>query len=144
MKKKGWIRIIEAFFAILLVIIILILVVNKQDTQKKDNSPIIYNSEIFIIRSVQLNNTIRKDILNVNDATLPINSDNESFLQNVKQEIILKTPGYLTCDVQICKVDSICNYWKNINKEIYAQSTLITATLKDYNPKKLKLFCLLK
>ena len=68
-NKKGWIRVFEAITAIFLIAIV-VLIILANSTVKEDNFfKEIYNAEIFILRDIQLNNTLRTEIINV--ATLP-------------------------------------------------------------------------
>lgn len=139
-NKKAWIKIIEAFFSAMLVMVILILVVNQQSNQTGVRSDLIYNSEISIIRVIQLNNTLRGEVIN-QSLSVPVNSENSSFPSILNNTITLATPGGIECETQICEMNSTCNYWKNSKTNIYAQETLISANLTNYNPRKLKLFC---
>ena len=64
-NRRGWIRIVEAFTAILILAGIVLIVVGNQGIKKPDNSEQIRNSEISILREVQLNETLRTEILSV-------------------------------------------------------------------------------
>jgi len=144
MNKKGWIRIVEAFLAAIFILVIAIVMINQQSLKQPDSSSIIYNSEISIIRNIEMNNTLRGEILNVIDLDLPLNSDNITFPSEVKVKISSLTPSFLSCGAQICNTNDSCNYWKNTKNELYSQDVLITANLTNYNPRKLKLFCTTK
>lgn len=143
-NKRGWVEILEAFFAALLITAVLLLAINNSNSQQNDSSQLVYNSQIFILRTIQLNDTLRNEIINVADSTLPINSDNSSFPTDINSTIASLTPGQLACGAEICQTNDTCNFWQSINKDIYVQNILITATLQGYDPKKLKLFCWLK
>jgi|TARA_B100001971_G_C18077212_1_gene476322 hypothetical protein len=136
-QKKAWIRIIEAFVTILLITGILLIVLNKGYISKNDNSEKIYEDEQVILREIQLNNSLRQEILNI--GVLPVEWNNLS--ENVKNKIIFETPSYLNCEAKICSVNEICVLNEISNKDIYVQKTIITATLEKNNPRQLKLFC---
>jgi len=61
-NNKGWIRIVEAFIAVLIVIGAAIIVVGG-GIQIEGISEKVYDIEISILREIQLNNTLRSEIL---------------------------------------------------------------------------------
>ena len=139
-NKSGLIRIIEAFAMILIITGILLTVLNKGYISKSDNSEKIYEIEQAILREIQLNNSLRNEILALED--LPIEWEN--FPLNVKNEIISEAPINFECEAKICNLHDLCGLNKEIEKEIYVQKTIITANLEKYSPRKLKIFCWVK
>ena len=137
MEKRGWIRIIEAFVMILLITGILLIVLNKGYILKNDNSQEIYENEQWILREIQLNNSLRQEILNI--GVLPVEWDN--FPENVKNKIISETKSYLNCEAKICDLNDVCVLSEISDKDIYVQKVIITTTLEKYSPRQLKLFC---
>jgi hypothetical protein len=145
MNKRGWIKIIEAFFAALMIIVVAIIIVSNNNTpQSSSNSVQIYNAEIYTLRVIELNNTLRSEILNLDNSSFPLYWDNVSFPNEVKQAINFRTASYLSCEAQICNPTDQCDYAGQAQDEIYVQSILITATNSTYSPRKLKLFCWIK
>lgn len=142
-SKKGWLRVVEAFLSALLIIVILVLVsVNQQNSKQSGDSAQFYNLEVSAIRGIELNSTLRSEVIAVPDASLPINSETDpATLSEIISAINSKIPSSLSCEVQICKPDSICDYWKDTAVSIYSQQVLVTANLTNYDPKKLKIFC---
>ena len=103
MNKRGWIRIVEAFLAILLVTAVLVIVVNQQNTKQNDSSSKVYNYEIYILRIIELNDTLRNQIIGVSSSLLPLTSDNETYFPaNVINQINLATPGSFVCAADSC------------------------------------------
>ena len=141
-NKRAWIRIVEAFVAILLIIGVLLIVLNKGYIGKKDISAEVYNVEISILREIQLNDALRNDILNANPPVEWGDFKSED-LGVLKNKIISRLPNYLDCEAKICEVEDICVISKDLEKDVYAQSVIITTTLEtpEYNPRQLKLFC---
>lgn len=139
-NKRGWIRIIEVFIAILLITGILLIVLDKEEGLEKDISSKIYKAEVSILREIQLNNSLREDILDL-DVTNPVEWEGEYFPSNVKSKITSRTPNYLTCKAKICSLDSVCDLSESSEDDIYAQSAVISANLQKYDPRQLKLFC---
>ena len=136
MSRKGWISIVEAFTMILLITGILLIILNGESFQK-DSSQEIYEEQQGILREIQLNDSLRNDILN--SINLPV--EWEELTGSVKNKIISKTPGYLECKAKICNENDVCVLNENSDKEVFVQKVIITSTLDTYSPRQLKLFC---
>lgn len=139
-NKRGWIRIVEAFIAIMLITGVLLVVINKGYVGKADISGKVYEAQLAVLREIELNETLRKEILSVN---FPVKWDefDDKGLTGVKDRIETRIPEYLTCEGKICKLDEVCSQDKYIDADIYAQSVAIAADLERYSPRQLKLFC---
>ena len=140
-NKRGWIKIVEAFISILLVTGVVLIFINQGYIGKKDISSKVYSVELSILREIELNNSLRADILN---ADLPVEWDHASFPLEVKNKISARTPNYLTCEAKLCKMDDVCILEKDFDKDIYSQSASIVSNLEIYSPRQLKLFCWVK
>ncbi len=140
-SKRGWIRLIEVFIAILLLAGVLLVVVNRSNSPDKDSLYIeISQKEFAILRDIELNNTLRTEILSI---TPPVEWDSFSpELQNVKNRIINLTPSNLECKAKICQINEDCTMSEFSGKNVYAESVLISANLNTYSPRQLKLFCM--
>jgi len=138
-EKKAWIRIVEAFTMILLITGILLVVLNKEDLLEDKSSKNVYEKQQEILRKIQLNNTLRENILT--QPALPVEWDN--FPSGLKDYIISETPSYIECKAKICSLSDSCVLNEVINDEtnLYVQKTIISATLDTYNPRQLKIFC---
>jgi len=137
-NNKGWIRIAEAFIAVLIVIGAAIIVVGG-GIQIEGVSEKVYDIEISILREIQLNNTLRSEIL----GTSGIIEWDDFSLQapKTKDKIENKIVGWIECVTKICPPESPCLLGEESEKSVYAQSVLITSTLDTFNPRQLKLFC---
>jgi len=132
-NKRGWIRIVEAFIAVLLIAGVLLIVINKGYVGKEDISESVYKSQVAVLREIELDNTLRQKILDVElGAEVP---------EDVLDKISNRIPSYLECGSKICGLNEICELEEYPKKDVYAQSVAITATVTDYNPRQLKLFC---
>lgn len=135
-NRKGWIKIVEAFIAILLVAGVALIVVQSGGLQREDISTGIQDIQISMIREVQLNNTLRDEIVNTNGEV-----EWESFPSETKAKIESKTPSYLTCQAKLCGPGANCLFTGQEETDVYAQSALISSSLDTFNPRVLKLFC---
>ncbi len=141
MNNRGWIKIVEAFVAILLVISVLLIVINQGYIGKEDISSQVYDIEVAILREIQLDDTLRNEILNAN--TLPIEVTSES-VPGTWDKINDRIPNYLTCEGKICWMGANCELEEYPAKDVYAQSVAITTTLdtpEEEQLRQLKLFC---
>jgi hypothetical protein len=141
MKKRGWIKIVEAFIAVILVAGVLLIVISQGYIGKKDISSQVYDIEISVLREVQLNDTLRDDVLG---AVPPIESDDSGFPQRIIDKINSRVPEFLECKSKICWLNESCDLDESPKKNVYAEAVAITTSLetpKEEQLKKLKLFC---
>ena len=130
-NKKGWIRIAEAFMAILLVMGVLIIMVSDERIVGDEIDLRIQNAQIGILREIQINDTLRDRILDKNK------------LDNIVGNRTMQIDFLENCESEVCSVSKKCdlNNEKLEGKNIYVQSIMVTSTLDEFNPKILKLFC---
>lgn len=133
-NKRGWIKIVEAFIAIMLVAGVLLFVINKGYIGKADISDRVYQAQLSILREIELDDNLRTQILNADlNGTVP---------QEVLDKINQRKPDYLTCVAKICKMDVICESDEiPLDKDIYAQPVAITTDSTSFDPRQIKLFC---
>ena len=97
-----------------------------------------------MLRIIEVNDTLRQDILALDNSTFPLYWTNATFPEDVKNSLTFRTPSYLECEAQICNIGSSCSYNPysgGYREEFYVQSILISATNLTYSPRNLKLFC---
>jgi hypothetical protein len=144
-NRKGWIEIVEAFFAILLVASVILLLLNKGYFKGSDISDEVYNVQVSILREIQTNDSLREDIVNsvsgISGKDLPVEWDNPNFPISVKSKINQRTPASLNCTGEICNLTETCILNEKITTDIYSQSVTITSTLHNLSFRKLNLFC---
>ncbi|MBU2104595.1 MAG: hypothetical protein KKF67_02365, partial [Nanoarchaeota archaeon] len=139
-NKRGWIKIIEAFFAILLIAGVLLFVINKGYPQE-DISIKIYEKETEILREIEINSSLRGDILSVSLVPVEWANFTSAGLIKVKNKIISKIPNYLNCSAKLCEINKECKIEQPTLKDVYATSVGIFANAEEYSPKQLRLFC---
>ena len=136
--KRGWIRIVEAFTALILIMVVFLIFINK-GIVKGDSSKDVYEIQIRIEREIQINENLRNLIINIPFQQLPLRWEN--FPDEVKQKIIQETPSEIICEARICEMNKVCVLENYPNKEVYVENVAITANQTNYSPKQLKLFC---
>ncbi|MBS3094950.1 hypothetical protein J4474_04750 [Candidatus Pacearchaeota archaeon] len=142
-NNLGWIRIVEAFVAILLITGVLLIFIGKGNVQNKSEIPQrVYDVQNSILDEINLNDTFREEILElpVGDG---LDSSSEDFPKDLIETINRRTPNYLNCIAKICPLDKICPRPEGLplEKDIYSQDTPIAANSNTYNPRQVKLFC---
>ena len=148
-NKRGWIRIVEAFVAVLLVAGMILFLFNRGYIGKSDISEKVDNEQKVILREIALDQGLRQAILS---ESVPIgtqsNDNNNLFPNTVLNKINERKPDFLECITKICALDEICTLssipQEIQDKDIYARSIAITATVNIYNPRQLKMFCWVK
>ncbi len=138
-QKQGWIKIIEAFIAVLLITGALLIVINKGYIGGKDISEKVYEAQKAILREIELDDDLRAEVL---DAEIKEVSNMNA--KGVYDLIEKRKPDYLECEAVICELDVICALdipEEAEDKDIYAQAVAIVAIAGKYEPRQLKLFC---
>lgn len=135
-NKKGWIKIFEALIAILVIAGVVFIAINQSQEEKGSIFLRIHNDQITILRDIQLDNSLRTEIIGTFGTVEWVD-----FPTQTKARIIAKTPNYLMCEGKICASDNLCLPLNSEEKDIYAESIIISATNTEYNPRQLKLFC---
>lgn len=143
-NKKAWIRLVEAVMAVLLVAVVLLVILNQQSPFDKNNlSESIFSVQESVLKKVQLNNTLRTQILNSD----LVSTQDSNFPADIENLINEKIPEHLDCEAKICNIQDYCSINKldeEIQKDIYVNSVSIFSDFDNYNPRQLKLFCWFK
>jgi hypothetical protein len=139
-EKKAWIRILEAFFAVILIMGILLVVINK-NLPTKEYSKETYIQTKKILQEIEFNKNLRKDIINVEPLPITWKNFKSKGLKNVRDKIIEKTPNYLNCSAKLCEIEEECVTTILSTRNIYTNAIGIYAINSKYSPRKLKLYC---
>jgi hypothetical protein len=139
-NKKGWIKILEAFIAIIMLISVILLVVNHEKYETKETSNLLISQSAFLVL-VQTNETFRNEILALDVSSSSYEIDDEGFPSNLKNYIESEFSGRTTCLAKICNTTSECSMENYPEKEVFSRSAIITSNLQEFDPKKLSLFC---
>jgi len=129
-NKKGWLRIAEAFIAIVIIAGVLLFVFTK-NINKPSMEEQIYNIEKEILEGIADNAELRERVLNMEEREIEI------FISE-------NLPSNLGFYVRVCEIDNVCGLPNPAetytNKAIYSKERIITSTLTEFEPKKIKLF----
>lgn len=136
-NKKGWIKVIEAFMAIMMLLTIVFIIINSNTLRSADKSHI-EDRSAEILRFVQLNDSLRSDVLSYTNFSS--DSIEPDFPVDVARYANYSVSGVF-CYFRICNITDACDGTRNFDDEVYAKDILITSDLTEYNPRKLKIFC---
>lgn len=125
LSNKGWLRIVEAFIAVILITGVLIILLN-QGLVKPQSSERIYSIQTAILDEISYNDSLRGFVMNKNET-------------RISDFVSTRTPVGFNFSVKICEIGEICNL-PTYKEGIYSTEKIISANLTDYNPKKIKLF----
>lgn len=133
-NKKAWLRIVEAFMAILIVTsVILVMITRAPSTEKSEE---VHKMQRAILRQVSLNESLRAEILTAEIGSEPEKTN--AFINSTK-------PGYWDFIVKVCEIEDICgmeNYKGEPDKDVFAEEVLISSSIEplEFAPRKLKFF----
>jgi len=129
--RKAWVRIVEAFLGILIIMGIVLIILSKQDFNSGEGRNI-YEKQRAVLEIISKNNSLRGFVLD----------ENYNEIDDTISKLIPLDWGF---DTKICILDDICNSGETPNsKEIYTTEIVITSTLNQYSPKKLRFFVWMK
>jgi hypothetical protein len=134
-KKRGWIRIVEAFVAILLIAGIVLTVLGSGYIKGEDESSKIYDAEIALLREVQNTDSLRNDVLSAS-GTLPL--ENSEIPTSISSKIQADLPKHLECTSMICELGDACVLTIPSSGDLYARAALIGG---EQETRQLKIFC---
>jgi|SRR3989344_2980122 len=154
--KRGWIQIVEAFVALLLIIGVVLIVINK-GYFGKNRAEKIHDIQASVLREIQLSNSLRDEILNIDINFIPVESHNGDNLNvgnglgefplDVWNKIDQRVSeyNYLECRAKICGLNEACGLNNYPDKNVYTQPVAISASTSQgtsgLSPRQLKLFC---
>ena len=126
-NRRGWLRIVEAVISILIVFGAVLTVSTTAPTSRSSD---ICESLSPILDEIARNITLRSEILG------GTTKGTDDFLANR-----VRNPA-IDREVKICELDGVCPHTKSgiDNVEICASERVISSTLAELMPKKLKVF----
>ncbi len=132
-NKKGLVKIIEAFIAIMLIVAVLSFIY-VQKVHKPNQREEVIQLERIILNKIQADPQLREAVL-VNDE-----EGNEKINSTINQFMPAEYMyTYRICEInQICSLERASSYYTE--NEIVSEEVSISSTLQIYSPKKIKIF----
>ena len=126
-NRKAWLRIVEAFIAVILIASVLTLLYVRTIGKTRSGEEV-YNFERTILNEIAADANLREAVLK-----------NSSI--NIINFVASRVPQNFNFTIRICEVNDICNLnLDSYKEEVYASERIISSTLTEYNPKKVKIF----
>jgi hypothetical protein len=128
-SKKAWMRIVEAFIAVILIMTVMLVVVERQRLGSNSLEEIQIKQK-NILSLVSRDDVLRNELLSWR-ATL------------TNEKIKYLVPAGYNYSIELCKYDQICPLNFTVPADVFSDETLIVANLTQYDPDnavKLKLF----
>jgi len=127
-NKKAWIRIVEAFIAVLMVFsAVLVINVKQRAIYKQEAEKEITKWLSSFIKFIRYDEDIRSQVL-------------ARDLTGVNETLSKMIPKGYSYAIRNCSVLDICSLGCYIKGDVYTDETLFFANLTVYNPTKLKIF----
>ncbi len=127
-NKRGWIRIAEAVIAIMILFSVLLVISSKQSSDEVDISEQISELQLSALQEISDNQELRKAALD-NDETILEEHARKFFPPEFKVKIKICEPNDYTCSLDT-----------KINSDVFVEERIISSTLTQYNPRKVRLF----
>jgi|SRR3989344_1327883 len=141
-NKKGFLRIVEAFIAILLITGVVLYIISRGSSGDVKVERKIYEIEDTVLKEISRNTVYREKIVAYTVASPT--SEDEIFIEELSNDVVKpKIPQGFDFVINICELNSACPLpidYPYEDAEIYSRSTPITATLEEYAPKQLRIF----
>ncbi len=143
-NKKAWLRIVEAVIAVLIVASVFTFILVRQ-RQARTGEEIDQLARTLVFQ-IERNNSLREVVFeDGSDVCEKVGETGCVEIKTIKNGELFeyveeKIPLYIDFELKICAVDSVCGLEESIDKKTYVNKVIISSSLQEYKPKKLKLF----
>jgi len=93
MNKRGWLKIVEAFFAVLLIATAVIMIIDKEYAKKGDISEDVYDIEVKLLKEII--KEFGAEGIRGNEG------DIYDFINGEGSYEVKRIPNYLECDIEV-------------------------------------------
>ncbi len=129
-NKKGWLRILEAFLAIVLLTGFFVFIYGMRERPDRRRDEIYEISDRFL-EDISGNRDLRSSIVKEGSGA---EGDVENYINNSD-----RMPEYLDYTIRICDAVDICGP-DEYRPDMYSRAGIISADIEKYDPKKLRIF----
>jgi len=139
-NKKAWIKIAEVFICVLIVGSLFTVSLIGKDNQKSDLSSQIEIVQESLLHRVQLNDSLREEIIEL--GSIPKESNEAGFPQELNKTLEQINLNILKCEYKICAVGENCVLNDEPKRrEVFVKSVIISSTKQTFKPRSLNIFC---
>ena len=136
-NKKGWIKIVEAFLAIVVLLGFLFIILAQYNFSNDEIGTIKENNDM-VLNGIQSNSSLRNSVFSIET---PAHSDDGGFPEDLKDYIEKETLAGSSCLLYICEIGDVCLLTEEASNEVYSSEAFIFSGTNVYSPRKLKIFC---
>ena len=133
-QKKAWLKIVEAFIAVMLIASTL-LIFYSRTVESKTGIDYLYNIEKSILQEIASDNSLRVKIVGTASGC----STNPNAENEITAFALTRIPENFNVGIRICEVGDICSL-SSFKENVYSSERIVSATLECNNPKILKIF----
>ncbi len=138
--KKGWIRIVEAFMAIV-ILLAFVMVLLSQMRDLEGEKSLVEKNNFKILKGIEINLSLRNEALSL---SLPAYFNDSGPSSNFKKYLSNRTLIGENCFLYFCALNDSCKLQTEVLKEVYSSEIFLYANSTFYSPRKIKVFCYLK
>lgn len=135
-NKKGWVKIIEAFLAIIVLLGFLMIIITQYKYSNEEKI-LVKENNVAILKGIETNLLLRDSVLSLN---LPSNSNDSGFPSELSEYLDGATFTGENCVLQACSISDPCLF-SEFDEEVYSYEIFIFSGTSEYSPRKLKVFC---
>lgn len=128
--KRGWIRIVEAFVAIMIISVALIYFSANKETYNISEE--VYEKQKSLLNIMANNESLRNELIGVNippNGCVKIDKDDPYLFIELIKNTLPQTWEFI---INICGINQISNEGIPADREIYISEGLITANYTDF------------
>ena len=127
-QKRSWIRIVEAFIAVMIVMSVVLVVISRQPQFEPTTEEELVKTQRHILDQVKETPDLRTEVLARGD------------LSNVNAIVAKLIPEGYSYETRVCDLETICSLGLPVEGDIFVEEVVISADLTTYKPTLLKLF----
>jgi hypothetical protein len=139
--KKGFLRILEAFIAIMIIggVLAFVYIGQVRGPQQEDY---VYQLLRLSLQEISNNEELRQKVLNIqtNEDNVYDVSSSDSNVQVIANSIDSIIPEDYVFKFKICELDSACGLQNLPDKEVISQEVSVSSTLDNFSPRKIRIF----
>ena len=136
-NKKGWIKIVEAFLAIVVLLGFLFIILAQYNFSDEGVVTLKENNDV-LLEGIQSNSSLRNSVFSIET---PAHSDDGGFPEDLKEYLEEETLAGSSCLLYICGIEDSCPIREEVSNDVYSSEVFIFSGTNVYSPRKLKIFC---
>ncbi len=138
-NKRGFVKIVEAFVAVMLVAGVLLFVVSRNSSVLSNKQSKIDDVEKSVLEEIAQREDYRDIILSVDDQS-ELTSSSAGKFGEIWTTVRTRVPESLDFRIKVCQLEQICPLDNYPQKNVYTRAVAITTNITTYHPKQFKIW----